>query len=93
MICRVEVKNTVKIPPMSSLMLAVELPGSEYLTETGYVEGKLKTPKPALTMPGIINRREGSKRVNVVNYSDNEVTLYQNEAIGFCESYLDVGTQ
>ena len=42
MICRVEVKNTVKIPPMTSLMLAVEIPGSEYLTETGYVEGKLK---------------------------------------------------
>ena len=50
MICRVEVKNTVKIPPMTSLMLAVEIPGSEYLIETGYVEGKLKTPKPALTM-------------------------------------------
>jgi len=34
MICRVEVKNTAKIPPMTKLMLAVEIPGAEYLTET-----------------------------------------------------------
>lgn len=89
MVCRVEVKDTITIPPRSSMLLPVEVPGSAFLTDYGYVEGKCKTPKQILTVPGIIETQQLTPVINVVNYGDTEVTLQKNESVGTCESYME----
>ncbi|CAC5370236.1 unnamed protein product [Mytilus coruscus] len=89
MICRVEIKDNMTIPPMTSTMMPVEIPGVNHLTEYGFIEGTTGTAKSTLTIPGIINTQDQAHFVNVVNYGDNEVKLYKKETIGTCESYTE----
>ncbi|CAG2204119.1 unnamed protein product [Mytilus edulis] len=90
MICRVEIKDNMTIPPMTtSTMMPVEIPGVNHLTEYGLIEGTTGTAKSTLTIPGIINTQDQVHFVNVVNYGDDEVKLYKKETIGTCESYTE----
>ncbi|CAC5426210.1 Transposon Ty3-I Gag-Pol polyprotein [Mytilus coruscus] len=89
MICRVEIKDNMTIPPMTSTMMPVEIPGVNHLTEYGFIEGTTGTAKSTLTIPGIINTQDQAHFINVVNYGDNEVKLYKKETIGTCESYAE----
>ncbi|CAC5369858.1 unnamed protein product [Mytilus coruscus] len=68
MICRVEIKDNMTIPPMTSTMMPVEIPGVNHLTEYGFIEGTTGTAKSTLTIPGIINTQDQAHFVNVVNY-------------------------
>ncbi|VDI55928.1 Hypothetical predicted protein [Mytilus galloprovincialis] len=77
MICRVEIKDNMTIPPMTSTMMPVEIPGVNHLTEYGLIEGTTGTAKSTLTIPGIINTQDQVHFVNVVNYGDDEVKLYK----------------
>ena len=88
MVCRVEVKETTIIPPLTSMMLPVEVPGAEHLTESGYVE-PVQNAHTYLTIPGIIRTNTESKFVNVINHNEQELTLYHRQIIGTCESYVD----
>ncbi|CAG2230871.1 unnamed protein product [Mytilus edulis] len=88
-ICRVEIKDNMTIPPMTSTMMPVEIPGVNHLTEYGLIEGTTGTAKSTLTIPGIINTQDQVHFVNVVNYGDDEVKLYKKETIGTCESYTE----
>ena len=58
MICRVEVKERITIPSMSSMMIPVEIHGVDHLTKLGYVEGKTEISKPVHAVPGIIDTKE-----------------------------------
>ncbi|CAG2239793.1 unnamed protein product [Mytilus edulis] len=40
MICRVEIKDNMTIPPMTSTMMPVEIPGVNHLTEYGLIESQ-----------------------------------------------------
>ena len=93
MICRVEVKETVIIPPMTSILLPVEIPGAEHLTESGYVECSSNLHPSILTVPGIIETNGETKLINVINHSDNEITLHKRQAIATCESYEEGNTE
>ncbi|CAC5404804.1 unnamed protein product [Mytilus coruscus] len=77
MISRVEIKDNMTIPPMTSTMMPVEIPGVNRLTEYGLIEGTTGTAKSTLTITGIINTQDQAHFVNVVNYDDNEVKLYK----------------
>ncbi|CAC5405124.1 unnamed protein product [Mytilus coruscus] len=89
MICRVEIKDNMTIPPMTSTMLPLEMPGVNYLTEYGFTEGTTGTAKSTLTTPGNINTQDQAHFVNVVNYGENDVKLYKKETIGTCKSYTE----
>ncbi|VDI36317.1 Hypothetical predicted protein [Mytilus galloprovincialis] len=90
MICRVEIKDNMTIPPMTSTMMPVEIPGSQSFNRIRINrEGTTGTAKSTLTIPGIINTQDQVHFVNVVNYGDDEVKLYKKETIGTCESYTE----
>ena len=93
MIYRVEVKETVIIPPMTSILLPVEIPGAEHLTESGYVECSSNLHPSILTVPGIIETNGETKLINVINHSDNEITLHKRQAIATCKSYEEGNTE
>ncbi|CAG2237022.1 unnamed protein product [Mytilus edulis] len=79
MICRVEIKDNMTIPPMTSTMMPVEIPWVNHLTEYGLIEGTTGTAKSTLTIPGIINTQDQAHFVNVVNYGDDEEFNSYNE--------------
>lgn len=88
-ICRVEVHETIQIPPMTSQMVKVYIPGEEHLTEVGYVEGISDIRGSIFTLPGIIETQKDEPYVQVINYTDKDVTLSKGKTIGTCEPYQE----
>ncbi|KAJ8308045.1 hypothetical protein KUTeg_012919 [Tegillarca granosa] len=88
MTSRLEVRRSVAIPPNSGSWITVAIPLSNHLTESVYVE-QIKSSKDIYLVPGIIDSKSENLLVNVLNCSDNAVTLQANSVIGRCEPYQD----
>lgn len=89
-VCRVEMKDTVKLPPHSRMWVPIKIPHSEHLASDGFVEPSfdLMGKKEVSIMAGII--QTGSNTVlNLLNYGKDTVTLHKNTCLGTCESYYE----
>ena len=92
-ICRVEMKETIKIPAQSRMWVPVKVPQSEHLSENGFVEpiASFMAKNEVLVMSGIIDTKQDPV-VNVINYGNTPTTLHKNTNIGSCESYTETET-
>lgn len=79
------------LPLLSGLIVPIEIPSAELLTESGYIEGKSYFSDQTHLAPGVINTRVKNKYVNIINNSNQEVILAKNQVIATCESYKDSG--
>ncbi|MCG8047712.1 MAG: reverse transcriptase, partial [Candidatus Thiodiazotropha endolucinida] len=84
-----EVRRTTVVPPQSGIWLPIDIPGSENLTEHGFIEPifSQKTTDALSMIPGVLDLSE--KIVSVVNCSEEPITLHAKQLIGTCESYTD----
>ena len=87
--CRVIVRKTTTIPSLTASWLPIEIPGSDNLTKFGYVEANKPSNADLAIIPGIMNMSETEKRINVVNQTENPITLYAKQPVGTCEAYAD----
>lgn len=79
------------LPLLSGLIVPIEIPSAELLTESGYIEGKSYISDQTHLVPGVINTRVKNKYVNSIDNSNQEVILAKNQVIATCESYKDSG--
>ena len=89
MICRVLVKEQVNIPANSSAWVPVAILNKEHLSSTILVE-PVKQNTCAHLVPGVVDTEtEKHTSLNVVNPSDEPLTLYSKTVIGTCQSASD----
>lgn len=88
MMCRVQSMNTVVIPSNSISTLPVKIPSVEHISDIAIVEptNYIYTEKNISGVRGIINTRDETKLVQIVNNSNSDVKLYPNTLLGTCES-------
>ena len=86
MVCRVQSMNTVVIPSNSISTLLVKIPSVEHISDIAIVEptNHIYTEKNISVVRGIINTRDETKLVQIVNYSNSDVKLYPNTLLGTC---------
>ena len=89
-VCRVEMRNTIKLPPQSRMWVPIKIPHSEHLAPAGFIEPSfdLMGKKEITLMAGIV-QTSAEAVVNVLNYGKEAVTLYKNTCLGTCESYFE----
>ena len=89
MVCMVRVKETITIPPLSSVYIHVEIPHKDQLSKIALVEPASHSDKVHLA-PGIIDTTERETKVQIQNHDCEEATLFKNTKIGECQSiYLN----
>ncbi len=89
MVCRVLVQQKITVPANHTAWVPVDIPNSEHLAETGIIQTSPMFSKADVCLvEGIINTRQGKDptKLNVVNHSDDPVTLYPCTELGVCES-------
>ena len=87
--CRVIVRLTTVIPSLAVSWLPIEIPGSENLTNFGYVEPSKECSADLAIIPGIMNMSDTEKCLSVVNQTETPITMYANQPVGMCEPYVD----
>lgn len=88
MTCRVIAEKKTCIPANSSAWVTVKIPSQEHLkTKTAFIEAT-ESKSPAHLLPGVIEtgNSEELRDLNVVNCSEEPVTIYPNTTIGTCIS-------
>ena len=87
MICRVIAEEKTSIPANSSAWVAVKIPNQEHLkTKTAFIES-VNPKSPAQLLPGVIQTDTKELRaLNIVNCSEETVTVYKNTTLGTCTS-------
>ena len=87
MICRVIAEEKTSIPANSSAWVAVKIPNQEHLkTKTAFIES-VNPKSPAQPLPGVIQTDTKELRaLNIVNCSEETVTVYKNTTLGTCTS-------
>lgn len=80
--------NTIVNPSNSISTLPVKNPSVEHISDMAIVEPTIHmyTEKNIYVVRGIINARDETKMVQIVNYSNSDVKLYPNTLLGTCES-------
>ena len=76
-ICRVEVRNTTKIPAHSRAWIPVNIPFSEHLGPTGFIEPSfdLISKNGFCAVGGIIDVSNSDAKVSVINFGSKPATL------------------
>ena len=90
MTCRVIAEETTYLPANSSAWISVKIPSQEHMeTKTAFVEPI--ESQSAYLLPGVIKTgvSEESRNLNVVNGSEDCVTIYPNTTLGNCISVRD----
>ncbi|XP_046583617.1 uncharacterized protein LOC124290833 [Haliotis rubra] len=92
MSCRVEVSETTVIPPHSGAWIIMKIPRANKLAPVGMIAGKRDLP-PGLNIPDcIIDTSEEVQKINVLNFSPDEVKHHCNMVLGLAESlYIHEG--
>ena len=80
--------NTVVIPSNSISTLPVKIPSVEHISDIAIVEptNHIYTEKNISVVRGIINTKDETKLVQIVNYSNSNAKLYPNTLLGTCGS-------
>ena len=88
-ICRVEVRETVKIPAQSRMWVPVTIPLAEHMSPLGFVEPDpdVMSTIEILTMSGIVDTQSENVLVNVVNYGSQPITIFKRMPLGTCKPY------
>ena len=87
MTCRIIAEEKTCIPANSSAWVSVKIPSQEHLkTQTAFVESIESSQ--AYLLPGVIKTgvSEELRDLNIVNCSEESVTIYPNTTIGTCIS-------
>ena len=87
MTCRIIAEEKTCIPANSSAWVSVKTPSQEHLkTQTAFVESIESSQ--AYLLPGVIKTgvSEELRDLNIVNCSEESVTIYPNTTIGTCIS-------
>ena len=94
-VCRVEIRETVKIPAQSRKWVSVQIPHAEHLADDGLVEPclDLMSRKEITLVGGLVDTTKSEITLNLLNYSQDTVTLYKNTKVGTCESHYDNDSQ
>jgi hypothetical protein len=89
-VCRVEMQETVQLPPHSRMWVPVKIPQHEHLAPNGFIEPsfELMGKHEVTLMAGIIQTKTDTV-VNVLNYGPDMITLHRNTCLGTCESYYE----
>ena len=90
MTCRVIAEETTYLPANSSAWISVKIPSQAHMeTKTAFVEPI--ESQSAYLLPGVIKTgvSEESRNLNVVNGSEDCVTIYPNTTLGNCISVRD----
>ena len=87
-ICRVEVKETMKIPANSKKMIPVKICKSGQIGDMGLIEPRenLFQHKQILAARGITQTKIPNPYIQVVNCGDTEVSLPKGFTMGHCEA-------
>ena len=91
MVCLVQARETIQIPPESQVFIPVNIPKIECLSRFGVLEPSVdlfETCEITLT-PGIIDTQAPEKIISVLNCGDQNVTIYPNMKLGTCESLYE----
>jgi hypothetical protein len=90
-ICRVEVRDTVKIPAHSRMWVPVNIPLAEYMAPLGFVEPDpdVMAEKEVFPMSGIVETHSENVLVNVVNYGSEPVTIFKRMHLGTCKPFFE----
>ena len=91
MVCLVQARETIQIPPESQICIPVTIPKIECLGRYGVLEPNVhlfETCEIHLT-PGIIDTQAPEKNIYVLNCGDQNVTIYPNMKLGTCESLYE----
>ena len=88
-ICKVEVRNTTKIPAHSRAWIPVNIPFSEHLGPTGFIEPSFELIEKHgfCVVGGIVDVSNSDTLVSVVNLGSEPTTVYAKTTLGTCESY------
>lgn len=87
MTCRVLAKETTVLPSNSINILPVNIPNIERVTSLAVIEpsDQLYLTKNVSIVSGIIDRNQESPLIEIINYSNSDITLYPNTLLGSCE--------
>ena len=88
MTCRVIDEEQTCIPANSSAWVTIKIPSQEHLkTKTAFEEPN-ESQSPAYLLPGVIKTgvSEELRNLNIVNCSEEPVTIYPNTPLGTCIS-------
>lgn len=90
-VCRIEISDTVKIPSRCRRSVTVNIPQKEHLSEFGYVEPciELMAKSCICVIGGVVNTTKDTIALHILNYGDEETTVYKNTNLGTCESYFE----
>ena len=90
-ICRVQAKDTVKIPANSRMWVPVKIPLADHITPIGLVEPsfELMGKKDMCALGGVVDTISNEIVLNIINYGSESTTLYKNTVVGTCESHVE----
>jgi len=89
MVCRVLVTTKVDIPAHSSMWVSVKIPSQEHLSPVALVEPVAQN-QPVQLVSGVTQTETmNDVKLNIVNYSDESVTLYPKTVLGTCMSVTE----
>ncbi|KAH3831677.1 hypothetical protein DPMN_104947 [Dreissena polymorpha] len=87
-ICRVQLNETVKLPPYLRTMVSVEIPLKEHVSPIGMIKPSfdLMAHREMCVMGGLIDYTSGLVNLNLLNYGPSDVTVFKNTNLEICES-------
>ncbi|KAH3741470.1 hypothetical protein DPMN_048195 [Dreissena polymorpha] len=87
--CRVLVTTKVDIPTQSSMWVSVKIPSQEHLAPIALVEPFAQN-QPVQLVSGVIQTETiNDVKINIVNFSDENVTLHSKTVICTCISVTE----
>lgn len=90
-ISHVLLMNATVVPPLSSMLVTVELPNFDKLSGAALVtrSRNLVKSKNTIVVEGVIDATERTTTVRVINVGDIEANLPATTPLGTCESFYD----
>ena len=90
-VCRVEVRHKVHIPPRSVRLIDIRIQNAEHLDSVAVVEpaNNLFIRKEIIAARGITNPQNDSQVMRIINCGDSTVDLPAGFTIGTCESVAE----
>jgi len=91
MVCYIQSNETIVIPPDSKMFIPVNIPKCEHLSKFRVLEPSVEPFEGndiAIT-PGVIDTQSNEEIISVLNFGNEDVTIYPNMRLGTCESFYE----
>lgn len=85
-VCRVTVREEIKIPPQSYAFVSVVIPDNEQLPPTGFVENIKDTNASFQVIEGLVEPHRSKVGVGVINKGEKSIYLKPGVNFAYCKS-------